>query len=104
MLHFTEKPNEWGRYWTWVHWELEVNTFDFVTCDEVLCRAWDWSQNTQPAEMTWTLLGQGNNSQFRLKVHKEVDEQARPACYLLISDTGKAPVCSCAPGAAPGLI
>lgn len=58
-------------------WELEVDTFDFVKCDEVLCRAWDWSQNTQPREMTWTLLGQGNNSEFRLKCHKEVDENVR---------------------------
>jgi hypothetical protein len=63
------------KYWTWVHWELDVCILDFVHCEEVLCRAWDWSQNTQPSELTWTLLGQGNNSHFRLKCHKEVNEK-----------------------------
>ena len=79
-LAVTEKPNSYGRYWTWVHWELEVRTMDFVKCEEVLCRAWDWSQNTQPAHITWTLLGQGNYSMFRVKAHKETDEQV---CVLL---------------------
>jgi Mo-co oxidoreductase dimerisation domain len=130
-----EKPNEYGRYWTWVFWELEVSTVDFLHCDEarlcallvstsslpgclrmhraqqqapcqslhaayalpcldvcqrgltsgrlqVCCRAWDWSQNTQPREMTWTLLGQGNNSEFRVKAHKETDEEA---CSALLA-------------------
>ena len=74
-LVVTEKPNSYGRYWTWVHWELEVRTMDFLLCEEVLCRAWDWSQNSQPPNITWTLLGQGNNSMFRVKAHKETDEK-----------------------------
>jgi hypothetical protein len=79
-LIITEKPTAYGKYWTWVHWELEVTTSAFLNCDEVTCRAWDWSQNTQPAALTWTLLGQGNNSMFRLKCHKEVDEQVCSQC------------------------
>jgi hypothetical protein len=30
-----------GKYWCWVHWTLEVTTFDFTGCKEVLLRAWD---------------------------------------------------------------
>ena len=74
-LIITEKPNEYGKYWTWVHWELEVKTMDFFMATEVLCRAWDESQNTQPDVLTWTLLGQGNNSMFRLRLHKDVDDK-----------------------------
>jgi Mo-co oxidoreductase dimerisation domain len=81
-LIFTEEPNMYGKYWTWVHWELQVSIMDFFKATEVACRAWDMSQNTQPATLTWTLLGQGNNSIFRLKLHKEVDGQVR---------TGRAP-------------
>lgn len=76
-LIITEQPTVYGKYWTWVHWELEVSTLDFLTCKNVICRAWDWAQNTQPAELTWTLLGQGNNSQFTLKAHREVDDRVR---------------------------
>lgn len=64
-------------YWTWVHWTLEVTTSEFLNANEVLVRAYDFSQNTQPAQLTWSLLGQGNNSMFRLKIHKEVDEEGR---------------------------
>jgi hypothetical protein len=74
-LIITETPNEHGRYWTWVHWELEVTTMDLFMATEVVCRAWDAAQNTQPDALTWTLLGQGNNSMFRLKLHKEVDDK-----------------------------
>lgn len=77
-LIVTEKPNVANKYWTWVHWELPVETSQFFTATEVVCRAWDESQNTQPAVLTWTLLGQGNNSMFRLRLHKEVDPQVRP--------------------------
>uniref|UniRef100_A0A286R227 Nitrate reductase [NADH] n=1 Tax=Ulva prolifera TaxID=3117 RepID=NIA_ULVPR len=73
----TETPNQAGKHWTWVHWELPVDTSQFFTATEVVCRAWDESQNTQPAVLTWTLLGQGNNSMFRLRLHKEVDPQGR---------------------------
>lgn len=74
-LIFTEEPNEYGKYWTWVFWELEVETHKLLASPEVSCRAWDTTQNTQPYVLTWNILGQGNNSMFRLCVHKELDEQ-----------------------------
>lgn len=63
------------KQWAWVHWELPVDTAKFFTASEVTCRAWDESQNTQPATLTWNLLGQGNNCLFRLRLHKEADAQ-----------------------------
>lgn len=85
-LVITEEPTEHGKYWTWVHWELEVNTMDLFMATEVVCRAWDASQNTQPAALTWTLLGQGNNSMFRLRLHKDIDDKVCApysiVCYM----------------------
>lgn len=104
-LIITETPNEHGKYWTWVHWELEVNTMDLFMATEVVCRAWDASQNTQPAQLTWTLLGQGNNCMFRLRLHKDIDDKVWDApCgtalktyassmhLLLVADSGHAAV------------
>ncbi|PNW79324.1 hypothetical protein CHLRE_09g410950v5 [Chlamydomonas reinhardtii] len=68
-----EEPNEYGKHWCWVHWTLEVNTFDFLSAKEVLCRAWDETMNTQPAVITWNLMGMMNNCYFRIKIHPEVD-------------------------------
>jgi len=93
-LLITETPNAHGKYWTWVHWSLEVTTADLFTATEVVCRAYDVSQNTQPAALTWSLLGQGNNCMFRLRLHKEVD----PAGRLCIRFQQPAPIL---PGAHP---
>mmetsp|Transcript_31111 Transcript_31111/g.69120 ORF Transcript_31111/g.69120 Transcript_31111/m.69120 type:complete len:849 (+) Transcript_31111:85-2631(+) len=63
-----EKPNEYGKYWCWVHWDIEVQTFDFLKAKEVLCRAWDESMNTQPTVITWNVMGMMNNCYFRIKI------------------------------------
>jgi nitrate reductase (NAD(P)H) len=44
-----------------VHWSHEVQTFAFLGCKELLVRAWDSSQNGQPALITWNLMGMMNN-------------------------------------------
>ncbi len=35
---------------------------------EFMCRAWDHTQNSQPAKLTWSLLGMMNNCMYRVKV------------------------------------
>ena len=54
-----------GKYWAWIHWELDIPTFDMLGAKEILTRAWDESMNTQPAVITWTLMGMMNNCYFR---------------------------------------
>ena len=34
-----------------------------------MCRAWDEGNNTQPRDLTWNLMGMGNNPWFRIKTH-----------------------------------
>lgn len=72
-----EKPNPYGKYWCWVFWNLTVDTFLFTGCKEVLLRAWDSSQNGQPAEITWNVMGMMNNCFFRMPVHPYTDSEGK---------------------------
>ena len=66
-----EKPTEHGMYWCWIWWDYELKVADLVGCKEIWCRAWDESNNCQPDNPTWNLMGMGNNQVFRLKVHTD---------------------------------
>lgn len=66
-----ERPTEYGMYWCWIWWEYEIKVSDFLGCKEVWCRAWDESNNPQPTNPTWNLMGMGNNQVFRVKVHMD---------------------------------
>ena len=62
-----------GRYWCWVHWSLDVPSFDLMQARELHVRAWDDSQNGQPAAITWNVMGMMNNCHYRMLVHPHVD-------------------------------
>jgi len=66
-----EEPTDHGMYWCWTWWDYELKVADLVGCKEIICRAWDESNMTQPTNPTWNLMGMGNNQVFRLKVHME---------------------------------
>jgi nitrate reductase (NAD(P)H) len=61
-----------GKYWCWMFWEYTVDKFEFFHCatgaGELRVRAWDVANNTQPSDLTWNLMGMGNNCHFRVKV------------------------------------
>ncbi len=73
------EPTDAGKHWCWVHWDLDVNTAQFLTAPtrELLVRAWDSSQNGQPDKLTWNVMGMMNNCYFRVKIHPYVDAQVR---------------------------
>lgn len=66
-----EKPNDYGMYWCWIWWTFKLKVADLVGCKEIMCRAWDESNNCQPMNPTWNLMGMGNNQVFRVKVHMD---------------------------------
>eukprot|EP00563_Minutocellus_polymorphus_P004575 CAMPEP_0181028856 /NCGR_PEP_ID=MMETSP1070-20121207/4888_1 /TAXON_ID=265543 /ORGANISM="Minutocellus polymorphus, Strain NH13" /LENGTH=889 /DNA_ID=CAMNT_0023106127 /DNA_START=22 /DNA_END=2692 /DNA_ORIENTATION=- len=66
-----EQPNEYGMYWCWVWWGYKIPVSNLVGCKEIMCRAWDESNNVQPMNPTWNLMGMGNNQAFRVKVHMD---------------------------------
>ena len=59
----------YGKQWSWAHWSYELPCDELASCDEIMCRAWDESNNTQPRDLTWNLMGMGNGSWFRVKTH-----------------------------------
>eukprot|EP00798_Chlamydomonas_sp_ICE-L_P021626 gene21626-28630_t len=70
-------PTEYGKYWAWIHWELEIPVFDMLGPKELLLRAWDESMNTQPAVITWTLMGMLNNCFHRIKIHPHKEKDGK---------------------------
>lgn len=60
-----------SRNWTWVRWGLEIQLTDLVRAEELVVRAWDNSQNTQPEHLTWNLMGMMNNCWFRVKLSRD---------------------------------
>jgi len=68
-LNRKEKPTDYGMHWCWVFYTYKLKVADLVGCDEIMCRAWDESNNTQSTVPTWNLMGMGNNQVFRVKVH-----------------------------------
>lgn len=70
-----EKPNTYGMYWCWVWWQFHIPVSDLISTKEIWCRAWDESNNAQPDNPTWNLMGMGNNQCFRVKVHLDRNKQ-----------------------------
>lgn len=66
---------KYGKYYCWMFWEYTVEKFVFLhaatSSGEIRCRAWDEANNTQPKDITWNLMGMGNNCHFTVKVKPE---------------------------------
>ncbi|CDF34669.1 unnamed protein product [Chondrus crispus] len=63
---------KFGKYYCWMFWEYTIDKFMFLNAatgsGELRCRAWDEGNNTQPKDITWNLMGMGNNCHFTVKV------------------------------------
>ncbi|XP_022141374.1 nitrate reductase [NADH]-like isoform X2 [Momordica charantia] len=68
-LEYHEKPNKYGKYWCWIFWSVEVEIVDLFRAKEIAVRAWDETNNTQPENLNWNLMGMMNNSWYRIKIN-----------------------------------
>ncbi|KAJ3054884.1 hypothetical protein HK097_000460 [Rhizophlyctis rosea] len=68
-LKYDYKPRHGDKYWCWFTWETKLEVASLLAGKEVLVRAWDSAQNTQPKDITWNLLGMMNNAWYRVKIH-----------------------------------
>jgi nitrate reductase (NAD(P)H) len=57
------------KHWCWAWWETEVEISRLLKAREICCRAFDSNQNSQPAQLTWNVMGMLNNPIFRIKIH-----------------------------------
>ncbi|KAI7885045.1 molybdopterin binding oxidoreductase [Lichtheimia hyalospora FSU 10163] len=69
-----------SRYWSWTLWHVDLEVADLVRADEMVVRAWDESQNTQPENLTWNLMGMMNNCWFRVKLSLEREPSLAIRC------------------------
>ena len=72
-------PNKYGKHWAWVWWSIDIPHEELLGTEEIVCRAWDSSMQTQPNTFTWNAMGMMNNCVFRCKVHKEPDRRGKYA-------------------------
>jgi nitrate reductase (NAD(P)H) len=57
------------RYWTWVHWSLDIPVADLLGVKEICLKSWNDENNSQPRDPTWSLMGMLNNCWYRIRVH-----------------------------------
>jgi nitrate reductase (NAD(P)H) len=50
-----EKPTPHGMHWCWIWWSYSLPIASLLQCPEIMCRAWDESNNPQPVNPTWNL-------------------------------------------------
>ncbi|CAG8482950.1 2965_t:CDS:2 [Paraglomus brasilianum] len=63
------------KHWCWCFWELGIDFMSLLKCQEIWVRAWDATQNTQPRDLTWNVMGMMNNCYFRVKVHTKIENR-----------------------------
>jgi len=68
------KNNAYGtfrqRYYCWCFWTLDVPVSQLCSVQEIFVRAWDSSQNTQPKDLNWNVMGMMNNCWFKTLIRK----------------------------------
>lgn len=69
-----------SRNWAWTRWHVDLEVADLVRAEDMVVRAWDESQNTQPENLTWNLMGMLNNCWFRVKLTLERGPTLAIAC------------------------
>ncbi|RCI06781.1 hypothetical protein CU098_011875 [Rhizopus stolonifer] len=57
------------RHWTWVHWSLDIPISDLLGVKEICLKCWNDANNSQPRDITWSLMGMLNNCWYRVKLH-----------------------------------
>ncbi|KAL9539821.1 hypothetical protein MBANPS3_010044 [Mucor bainieri] len=57
------------RFWTWVHWSIEIPIADLLGVQEICFRCWNETNSVMPKDLNWSLMGMLNNCWYRVKLH-----------------------------------
>ena len=79
------------KHWCWAWWETEVDLERIEQAEEICCRAFDSNQNSQPVQLTWTVMGMLNNPIYRIKIHREADAEGRDMIWFEHPTQGSMP-------------
>jgi nitrate reductase (NAD(P)H) len=76
VVQYPEAPRHGERYWCMAFWQplhpIMPSELEKLELPELVVKAYEGG-NTQPAGLTWSLLGYGNNGFYRVKVHRRGD-------------------------------
>ncbi|KAF9171251.1 hypothetical protein BGX20_007907 [Mortierella sp. AD010] len=67
-FQFNDDPYPRQRYWCWCFWSIKIPVRQLLKCKGIHVRAWDSTQNTQPKDLNWNLMGMMNNCWYRVQV------------------------------------
>lgn len=56
------------KFWTWIHWHVEVPILDLMNAKEIAVRCLDVSNNMLPSELTWNVMGMMNNAYYKVQL------------------------------------
>jgi nitrate reductase (NAD(P)H) len=74
---FPDTPLRHGnKFWTWLHWHLDVEIAHLVRCHSVMVRCFNVFKNTKPREPSWNTMGMMNNCIYVVQPEISDSEQA----------------------------
>lgn len=59
------------KFWTWVHWHLDVPILDLLNAKSIVVRCFDIFKNTQPEGYNWNIMGMMNNRRYEVRMDIE---------------------------------
>lgn len=67
-MQFPDQPIRNGtKFWTWVHWHIDVDAAHFVRAESYMVRCFNVFKNTQPEQPIWNTMGMMNNGYYIVK-------------------------------------
>jgi nitrate reductase (NAD(P)H) len=81
---FPDRPvRHSNKYWTWIHWYLDVPVLDLANGKEIAVRCFDTSNTAQPEHPSWNVLGMMNNGWYRVRFEVCQNEKGNNRPVLL---------------------
>jgi len=71
-----------NKFWTWVHWYVDVTTAHLLQASSIRVRAWNVFKNTQPEHLDWNIMGMMNNCWYTVKTEIAQDDDDGVASLL----------------------
>ena len=75
-------PTARGKHWAWSLWKLGIDARALLLAKSIKCRAWDAGSNTQPAAITWNVMGMGNNAVFTVRITQSATAEGGVALHF----------------------
>lgn len=76
IRRYPDRPIRHGKFWTWVHWYIDIDILRLVQAEGITVRCTDSSKNTQPERPRWNLSGSMNNVCYTVRPEVVQEDRA----------------------------